>query len=124
VVKDPPKPVVPAKSKVLIESTPPGADVFNGSERLGTTPATLTFAPDTAPFDVVVRKKGFKDGKLHVTPDHDREYVVELPASGSSSHHERPTAKPVVATPEVKPEPKPEPKPAGKLRDLKDPFAN
>ena len=96
VVKDAPKPMVAAKIKIRVESTPPGADLFLGSERLGVTPASLEYKADTAAFDVVVKKKGFKDGKLHVTP----------------------------ITPEVKPEPKPEPKPAGKLRDLKDPFAN
>jgi hypothetical protein len=127
---EPPKPVEIINSKISIQSTPSEAEVFNGAERLGVTPAHLDYPPSTAAFDVVVKKKGFKEQKLHVLPDRSREYVVELSAERHSGGSTRPSsssssssAKPA-ATPEPKAEPKPEPKPAGKLRDLKDPFAN
>jgi serine/threonine-protein kinase len=118
-----PKPVEPVISKISLESTPSGADVFAGAEKLGVTPATLEYKPDTAPFEVSLRKKGFKEQKLKVSPDRSRDYVVELSAERKESH---PTAKPTTkpAAVEAKPEAKPEVKPAGKLRDLKDPFAN
>jgi hypothetical protein len=82
----------------------------------------------------VLRKKGFKDQKLTVQPDHDREYVLELSStrrSGSSGKPDKdkpdkPVAPPTATKPAAAPEvPKNDPKAgAGKLRDLKDPFAN
>jgi hypothetical protein len=57
--------------------------------------------------------------------DKDHDYVVDLQAAARShaSHAApRPASKPAAAAPAAKPAPTP--KPAGKLRDLKDPFAN
>jgi serine/threonine-protein kinase len=128
-----PKPVEPAKpvevkrSRIDIRSTPADVQVFNGPELLGATPASLDFTADTAPFEVTLKKKGFKEQKLRIAPDRNREYVIEMAkekSSSSGSTHVR--EKPATPEPKVeaKPEPKVEPKPAGKLRDLKDPFAN
>jgi eukaryotic-like serine/threonine-protein kinase len=123
-------PVVVPPSDISITSTPSEADIFNGPEKLGTTPAKLSFKADTAPFEVTIRKKGFKDQKLRIVPDHSREYVLDLQSSRSSSSSSKPTSKPTskpavgeTTKPKVE-EVKPEVKPAGKLRDLKDPFAN
>jgi hypothetical protein len=121
-------PKVVPPSDISITSTPSEADIFSGQEKLGTTPAKLSYKADTAPFDVVIRKKGYKDQKLRIVPDRSREYVLDLQSSrssssGSSKPTVKPSVKPAVAeTPKV--EVKPEVKPAGKLRDLKDPFAN
>jgi hypothetical protein len=98
--------------------------VFQGDERLGATPGEFTLPRGTAAVELTLKKKGYADKKLTVTPDRDREFDVELTRRGSSSSsHAAP--KPA-ARPEVKPAPeaKPEPKPAGKLRDLKDPFSS
>jgi serine/threonine-protein kinase len=121
-----PRPAAPVLSKVQIESTPSEAEIFNGPEKLGVTPASLEFKPDTAAFEVVLKKKGYKDQKLRVSPDKSRDYVVELSAERKPSSGSRPSSpKPATREPEARqPETKTEAKPAGKLRDLKDPFAN
>jgi len=123
-----PLPVAPP-SQISIASTPADADVFNGPEKLGSTPLKLSLKSDLAPFEVTLKKRGYKDQKLRIAPDHDREYVLELASSSHSSSKPSGRDKPPVAVapepPKPKPEAKPpEPKPAGKLRDLKDPFAN
>jgi len=118
----PVEPAAPAVSKIQVESTPSGADVFTGAEKLGVTPVTLEYKPDAPPVELSIRKKGWKEGKLKVNPDHSRDYVVELVVERREhSSSKPPVAKP--APPETKPELKQEVKPAGKLRDLKDPFA-
>jgi serine/threonine-protein kinase len=127
-VEPTPKPAAaPAKSTITIGSNPADAEIFNGPERLGVTPAKLELDATTAAFDVVLKKKGYKEAKLRVQPDRNREYVLDLQKASSSSSGTKvslpkppPTPPPTTAS---KP-PAPESKPAGKLRDLKDPFAN
>jgi serine/threonine-protein kinase len=124
---EPTKPAAPVASKIQLESTPSGAEVFSGAEKLGLTPTTLEYPPDTAPFEVSLRKKGYREQKLRVSPDRSRDYVVELAVEQRKEKpaSSRPAARPAAAPVEAKqPEAKPEVKPAGKLRDLKDPFAN
>ena len=123
-----PKPAAPpAKSLIVIGSNPSEAEIFNGPERLGVTPTKLELDATTAAFDVVLKKKGYKEGKIHVQPDRNREYVLDLQkaggTSGSVKSTQPKTTTPPATTPATKP-PTPESKPAGKLRDLKDPFAN
>jgi hypothetical protein len=126
-----PKPVKPAgpiKHDISITSTPADADVWNGPEKLGTTPLSLQLTETTTKMNLVIKKKGFKDQPLEVVPDRPHEFVLTLlPTSHHSSSPSRPSVRLPAAPPapaEAKPEPKSEPKPAGKLRDLKDPFAN
>jgi len=127
---EPPRPVAPSSYQISVRSEPSGADVFQGMERLGATPLTHDFASSTKELELVVKKKGYKDQKLRFAPDRNHDFVLPL----QSAHHAgsapvivrpqtKPEAKPEVK-PEAKPEVKPEAKPAGKLRDLKDPFAN
>jgi hypothetical protein len=116
-------------SRIEIRSTPADVELFNGPERLGATPASLQFSPDTAPFEVTLKKKGFKEQKLRLQPDRNREYVIEMVKEHGTSSHASPASRPEPAAakpaaPQPAPEPKVEAKPAGKLRDLKDPFAN
>jgi hypothetical protein len=89
------------------------------------TPLVLQYVESPAPMTFTLKKKGFKDQPLKLAADKDHEYVVPLLAAHHSSGPSKPPKGnvPVVAAPAA-PEPKPEPKPAGKLRDLKDPFAN
>ncbi len=125
-VAAPVKPAAPVKHELKINSQPADADVFDGVERLGPTPLVLNWVESSVPKTLVLKKKGYKDTPLVVVADHDREYVppmVSTHHSGSTKPAGKSTA-PVAAPVEVKPEVKAEPKPAGKLRDLKDPFAN
>jgi serine/threonine-protein kinase len=97
-----PEPVRPPESTISIVSTPPGADVMQGPERLGRTPFANDYAPDTTPFDVTVGRKGFVTQKLHVVPDRDREYVVQLSPVPKPGARKRPPprlAKPIGAPP-------------------------
>jgi len=121
------KPAAPVKYQITIKSMPADAEVFEGVERLGVTPLTLDWKESAVVHNLVVKKKGFKDKPLPVVADrnHDFEFALD------SAHHSgssKPTvvAKPTapVAAPVAPAEPKAEAKPAGKLRDLKDPFAN
>jgi hypothetical protein len=121
---EPPKPVVPTRHELTIKSDPTDADVFNGFDHLGATPVTLKWDESSTPVSLVLKKKGYKDAPLKVSADKNHEYVVPLARMHSSGPARPPLVKtsPVTAPPPA--ESKPEPKPAGKLRDLKDPFAN
>jgi serine/threonine protein kinase len=123
-VEPPPKPAAPVRHELSIKSDPGDADVFNGLERLGSTPLTLNWDESSAPVALILKKKGYKDAPLPVMANKNHEYVVPMVRMKSGSAPSRPTVKPStpVAAPPV--EAKPETKPAGKLRDLKDPFAN
>jgi serine/threonine-protein kinase len=126
-------PAAPTTAKMTVRTQPPGADVYNGFERLGATPGPFELPSSTNSVELTLKKKGYADKKLSVVPDHDREFDVELRKSGHDhSATPRAAAPPrnAIASPAATPDPTPpppkpaEPKPAGKLRDLKDPFAN
>jgi serine/threonine-protein kinase len=123
---EPARPPEPTHHELSIKSEPSDADVFNGVERLGATPLVLTWNESPTVVALTLKKKGYKDAPLRVSADKNHEYVVPLARShSSSSNPSRPAARP--SAPMVAPAPaeaKPEAKPAGKLRDLKDPFAN
>jgi len=129
---EPPKPVEPAKPTqftMSINTQPAGADVFNGAERLGVTPCNVVLPASETPVELMLKKKGYREQPLRVVPDKDHDFVADLMpatrpshASGKTTRSTAPVSAPPVATP--KETPKESPKPAGKLRDLKDPFAN
>jgi eukaryotic-like serine/threonine-protein kinase len=127
VAPPPAKPSAPVKYQITIKSTPAEADVFEGVERLGPTPLVLNWTESAAVHNLVVKKHGFQDKPLTVVVDrnHDYEFAMTSVHHGGSSKP-TPVAKPTspLVAPAVPAEPKPEAKPAGKLRDLKDPFAN
>ncbi len=127
-----PAPVEPAKPSqftMSINTQPAGAEVFNGAERLGTTPCNVVLPASETPVELALKKKGYKEQTLKLVPDKDHDFLVDLMSvakpHAAPAHPPKPAA-PTVAAPQPKPDaPKPDqPKPAGKLRDLKDPFAN
>jgi tRNA A-37 threonylcarbamoyl transferase component Bud32 len=133
-VAEAPKPVEPAKPNhymMSINTQPPGADVFNGPERLGVTPCNVDLPASDKAVELVMKKHGYKDQPLKIVADKNHDYLSDLTAlphsrpSGGGSKTPKSTA-PTVATPAEKPPAakSEQPKPAGKLRDLKDPFAN
>jgi hypothetical protein len=127
-----PKPVEPARPTqftMAISTQPAGADVFNGAERLGVTPCNVVLPAGTGAVELMLKKKGFKDQPLKVVPDRDHDFLADLSPAARPHAPAKPTVKstaPVAATPTpaAKAADSPAPKPAGKLRDLKDPFAN
>ena len=128
----PPKPVEPARPTsytMSISTQPSGADVFNGPERLGVTPCNVVLRASPAPVELTLKKKGYKDQALKLVADKDHDFVTDLMALAKPHAPARPTVKSTapVASPAptaAKPDAPSSAKPAGKLRDLKDPFAN
>jgi serine/threonine-protein kinase len=128
----PAEPAKPTRHTMSINTQPSGAEVFRGPERLCVaTPCSFELAASQTAVELTLRKKGYKDQPLHVVADRDHDFVADLLAEQQRHHPAaaKPAAKPaaappVVAAPPKPAEPPPAPKPAGKLRDLKDPFAN
>ncbi len=119
----------PANVALTINSTPAGADIYRGKDLLGTTPARITLPSDKKPIQLLIKKHDYKDRDLEVMPDRDQTYDVDLAPFVKRSSPPRPPAPHFepIARPLQKPPPASDPpaaKPAaGKLRDLKDPFA-
>jgi hypothetical protein len=134
----PPAPPKVVEFTMAIDTVPAGAEVMNGAEVLGVTPFDLVLPSSATPVELTLKKKGFRDQTLKVTPDKNHHYLADLlPASRTKPA----AAKPAAAKPASRPSragepgavaapPKPSaaepaaPKAAGKLRDLKDPFGN
>ncbi|MDB4968741.1 MAG: hypothetical protein JWN44_4430 [Myxococcales bacterium] len=129
---EPVKPVEPAKPTEFtqaINTNPAGAEVFRGPERLGLTPFNVVLPVGPTVVELTLKKKGFKDQILKVTADKDHDYVFDMVPAKTHTASPHPSVKstaPAAARPEpAAPKGEPAtPKPAGKLRDLKDPFAN
>jgi hypothetical protein len=69
-VAPPPPPAAPAppaalQSSLVIESTPPGADIEIDGAFVGNTPSSVTVAP--GPHEITVKKKGFADWSRKLT---------------------------------------------------------
>ena len=84
-----PKPVEPAKPSrytMSINTQPAGAEVFNGSERLGVTPCNVPLPASETPVDLMLKKKGFKEQTLKIVPDKDHDYRRRPHAARPSAH--------------------------------------
>jgi serine/threonine-protein kinase len=130
-VAPPPKPAEPSKPSkftMSISTQPSGAEVFNGVEILGTTPCDIELDASTTPVELTLKKKGYRDQPLKVIPDRNHDFLADLLPAAKAHAPARPAhaaSAPVVAPPPPSKPAEPAPsKPAGKLRDLKDPFAN
>jgi serine/threonine-protein kinase len=130
---EPPKPVEPAKPThytMSISTQPAGAEVFNGAERLGTTPCNVVLPASETPVELMIRKHGWREQPLKIIPDKDHDFVADLMPAAKTSHPSGKAPKSSAPTATAPTAPKADtpakdaPKPAGKLRDLKDPFAN
>ena len=133
----PDKPVVPinvapapvTRVTLSITSTPIGAEVYRGKDLLGTTPASIPLPPDGRPMVLELKKAGYKDREIEVTPDKDRSYEFELgaavkkPAATHNGGSSKPSDQPK-STPQGNRLTSPSKPGAGKLRDLKDPFGD
>jgi hypothetical protein len=63
---------------IHLVSTPEGAEVFRRAERLGTTPFDGTLPRGDTPVTLTVRKSGYKDRTITVTPTAAIDQKVEL----------------------------------------------
>ncbi|HEX4461164.1 MAG TPA: serine/threonine-protein kinase, partial [Polyangia bacterium] len=129
VVAPPVEPPKPSEYTMTIATQPSGAEVLDGAEILGTTPCDVKLAAGTTAVALTLKKKGYKDQPLKVVPDRNHDFLADL-APLPKPHAPAPRAPavkatPAAPTPAAKPaEPPATNKAAGKLRDLKDPFAN
>ncbi len=103
--------------EIVLRTVPPGADIFDGVERLGVSPLPLKRARGTEAVSYTIKHAGYKDVSREVVPDHDRDVEVVLvpkPKAIASAHH--------VTTP-APPAPKSAPHAAPKrVSDLRNPF--
>ncbi len=71
-------PVARAKRKLTIKTEPPGATIKLGKKTIGVTPFTVELDEGQAAVRYQLVLKGYRDGKVDVVPDGDREYVIGL----------------------------------------------
>jgi serine/threonine-protein kinase len=118
----PPPPATPSAREVTIDSDPPGADVFHGPERLGTTPLRYALDDGVDALDVSLSKRGFAPHLLRISSTGTRAYAVTLRAldhrARPTAPAPRPTATPPTATPP------PDDHPNVVPRELKDVFSD
>jgi serine/threonine-protein kinase len=117
----PVQPAQPTEVAITVSSTPEGAEVWNGAERIGVAPVTLRLPRSDSPVKLTLKKAGYRDETLDVTPNKDKELVPALEPKhdrvASSGHH---PAKPVA---HPNPQPTPPPPVTKRVSDLRDPFA-
>jgi len=91
--------MAPAAVSIVIESTPPGAQVFVSSEKTarGTTPYVLELAPTSAPVEIRLARAGYKPMKKTIGPDSDPRLAFALEKATSSSPA---TVKPAATDPD------------------------
>ncbi|HEY3355664.1 MAG TPA: serine/threonine-protein kinase [Polyangia bacterium] len=101
----------PRAVELTIRSRPPGAEVFRGPERLGLTPAKLSLPAGREEVVLSIRKTGFEERTLRLTPDREREFELDLTPVRRTGGGKRP---PAGKAPEKAP----------KIPELKDPFSD
>jgi serine/threonine-protein kinase len=71
-------PTPPAHVQVQIATSPPGAEVFLGAERLGISPVELSRPRSNEAITFSIRRSGYKDEKRSVALDHDQTLELVL----------------------------------------------
>jgi eukaryotic-like serine/threonine-protein kinase len=71
--------VPPAQVQLQIATSPPGADIFLGSEPVGSSPIDIKRARSTDPVTFTIRHAGFKDVTRVMALDHDQTLDIVLP---------------------------------------------
>ena len=111
--------------ELSITSTPAGADVFLGPERLGVSPLKLKRPRGVTPITLTLRHAGYREESLEVIPNNNKELFPTLEPRrehvATSGHHSshRSSVSGAAAQP---PTPTPSP-PTRRVSDLRDPFA-
>ncbi|HZS39744.1 MAG TPA: serine/threonine-protein kinase [Polyangia bacterium] len=111
--------------EIVLRSDPPGAEVFEGVERLGVSPVTIRRARSSQALTFSLRRAGYQDIHREVVPDRDRDVEVLLAPKhdrvADSRKHGSSASKAVVAQP-APGHPTPAPPPPKKTSDLRNPF--
>jgi eukaryotic-like serine/threonine-protein kinase len=103
--------------EIVLRTLPPGAEIFDGPERLGESPLQLKRPLDNSTLSLTIRHGGYKDVSRDVVLDRDRDVEVVLvpkPKAVASAH--RPTAPAPQTAPAAQPH---QPK---RVSDLRNPF--
>jgi tRNA A-37 threonylcarbamoyl transferase component Bud32 len=114
---DVPPPGTPKKDiEIVLRTVPPGADIFDGVERLGASPLSLRRPRGDGQLQLSIRHGGYKDVARDVPLDRDRDLEVVLvpKAKAVASAGKKPPAPAHPAAP-----PPAQPK---RVSDLRNPF--
>jgi hypothetical protein len=106
-VVPPPPPAPPAalQASIVIESTPPGADIEIDGAFVGNTPSSVTVAP--GPHEITVKKKGFADWSRKLTVTGGNVHLnAEMETASAPQPETAPAATPVpIQAPQSAPAP-------------------
>jgi serine/threonine-protein kinase len=109
-----------AEVELVLRTTPPGADVLRGAERLGATPLTLRWPRSDEAVALTFRHAGYRDAAREIVPSADKELeiVLERRASAAPSAPRVAHSRPTPATPEAPGSVKQK----QRVSDLRNPF--
>jgi hypothetical protein len=108
----------PAEIQLQISTQPAGAEVYLGSERLGTSPIDVKRARSTEQVTFTIRRAGFKDVTRPVALDHDQTLEVALQPKRDRVAV-RTTRTPGKSQPQAQPT---SAQPQHRVTDLRNPF--
>jgi serine/threonine-protein kinase len=110
----------PNSVELTLRTVPPGADIFEGMERLGSSPLSLKRPRGAEPLLLTFKLAGYKDVSRDVLPNRDRDMeVVLMPkpkAVASASPHKK-SSQPAQPQPPSAPQQQPK-----RVSDLRNPF--
>jgi serine/threonine-protein kinase len=86
----PATPVPPAEVEIMVKTTPPGAEVFSGTEKLGVAPGPFKLKRGDASLKLTIKKAGWKPGDVTVTPTANAEVEVALEKAPAQVQRGRP----------------------------------
>jgi serine/threonine-protein kinase len=119
----------PADVEIVLSTLPSGAEVIEGTERLGVAPLHLKRPRSETPIRLVLRRAGYREEAREIVPTADKDIEVVLQAkeskvatraSGVGHVNSRPgTHNPPPAAPKSQAQPTP---PKARVSDLRNPF--
>jgi serine/threonine-protein kinase len=117
----PPGPAMPGDVDIVLRTTPSGAEVMEGTQRLGVAPLHLKRMRSSQTIRLVLRRPGYREETREISLNADKDIEVVLMAKeskvatrGKPATHSAPVAAP-------KPQPS-QPPPKTRVSDLRNPF--
>ena len=86
----PATPAPSAEVEIVVKTTPPGAEVFSGTEKLGVAPGPFKLKRGDASLKLTIKKAGWKPGDVTVTPTANAEVEVALEKAPAQVQRGRP----------------------------------